>query len=333
MYAKNERYIFNIVNIKILRSFIFSLPLIFIQCDDESKVDVSKVLVDIKVIQFDKVFYSGTLKKLKKEYPVFFTSHVSDSIWLTKQKDSIELDLLNKSNEVFGDFSSQTVSIKRLFQYIKYYFPKFISPEVYTYISKIDYKYPILLTDSLLFIAKDMYLGDKAQKYYSHFPNYLTMQMDKKYLLTDIAENIINKIVPLPKETPKMLDLMVYHGKILYLLDLFLPNIDAEYKFKCNSKKMRWAIDNEKEIWTYFIQKKILYTSSRKNKKRFIDEAPFSKFYLEIDNNSPGKIGRYLGWKIIKSYMHEYPNVNLQEMILNTNSQEIFMKSKYKPQR
>jgi hypothetical protein len=31
--------------------------------------------------------------------------------------------------------------------------------------------------------------------------------------------------------------------------------------------------------------------------------APFSKFYLEIDNDSPGRIGAWIGWQMVRSYM------------------------------
>jgi hypothetical protein len=29
----------------------------------------------------------------------------------------------------------------------------------------------------------------------------------------------------------------------------------------------------------------------------------FSKFYLEIDNESPGQVGGWIGWQIVRSYM------------------------------
>ena len=34
-----------------------------------------------------------------------------------------------------------------------------------------------------------------------------------------------------------------------------------------------------------------------------MSEAPYSKFNLDIDKQSPGAIGRWLGYKIVDSYM------------------------------
>jgi uncharacterized protein YjaZ len=64
---------------------------------------------------------------------------------------------------------------------------------------------------------------------------------------------------------------------------------------------------------------------------RFINLAPFSKFYLEIDNESPGRIGTWIGWQIVRSFMTNN-EVSLQQM-LKMDAKELFDKSKYKPKK
>ena len=64
---------------------------------------------------------------------------------------------------------------------------------------------------------------------------------------------------------------------------------------------------------------------------QFIFDAPFSKFYLEIDNESSEKIGQYIGWQIVKSYMNNN-DVSLTEL-LKTSPKDIYNKSKYKPNK
>ena len=56
------------------------------------------------------------------------------------------------------------------------------------------------------------------------------------------------------------------------------------------------------------------------------DEAPFSKFYLANDQDSPGGIGGWVGLQMVKNFM-EIENVGLVEM-LQTPNEEIFKKSK-----
>ena len=76
---------------------------------------------------------------------------------------------------------------------------------------------------------------------------------------------------------------------------------------------------------------KLLFSSENKLITRFINNAPFSKFYLSIDNESPGMIGRFIGWEIVRSYMKSN-NTSFIEMIL-MNPIDIYNKSKYKPQK
>ena len=92
---------------------------------------------------------------------------------------------------------------------------------------------------------------------------------------------------------------------------------------------MAWAKANEAELWSYFVDRDLLFSTDTSLSKRFIAEAPFSKFYLELDNESPGMLGRYLGWQIVRAYM-EKNDVSLRDLA-TIDGQELFKKSKYKP--
>jgi uncharacterized protein YjaZ len=50
---------------------------------------------------------------------------------------------------------------------------------------------------------------------------------------------------------------------------------------------------------------------------------------LEIDNESPGQVGAWIGWQMVRSFMQN--NDMPLENLLKTNAKEIFIKSKYKP--
>ena len=75
----------------------------------------------------------------------------------------------------------------------------------------------------------------------------------------------------------------------------------------------------------------MLYSTDLSLNQRFLDVAPFSKFYLGEDNKSPGRIGVYIGWQIVRSYMRNN-DVSLREL-MKTKEDIIFQKSKYKPKR
>ena len=79
------------------------------------------------------------------------------------------------------------------------------------------------------------------------------------------------------------------------------------------------------------MENKLLFSTETNLNKRFLEEAPFSKFYMEQDNLSPGKIGVWLGWQIVQSYL-KHNDVSLEEF-LKIDATELFNQSKYKPKK
>jgi hypothetical protein len=96
-------------------------------------------------------------------------------------------------------------------------------------------------------------------------------------------------------------------------------------------QKYDWSITNEEQVWKYFIENNLLYSTETKLNKRFLEAAPFSKFYLSEDKNSPGRIGQWIGLQIIRSFM-DNNDVSLSDLLIK-NEEEIFKNSKYKPRK
>ena len=74
-----------------------------------------------------------------------------------------------------------------------------------------------------------------------------------------------------------------------------IPDEHDHLKMGISESKLKWAIANESKVWGYFIENEILFNPDIELQKRFIDDAPFSKFYLEIDNDSTEKSEDLLG--------------------------------------
>ncbi|MFK5880319.1 MAG: gliding motility lipoprotein GldB [Flavobacteriaceae bacterium] len=319
-----------------MRSIWTSLLILIVtvscQKDIDKKIDISNIRVDFKINRFEEVFYKSTeddLPRLKNEYAVLFPKEVNDSVWIAKMKNDDELYLFNESQKVFGDFKNEQKDLEQLFKYIKYYNPKFSAPRIITHISDIDYQYPVIYADSLLFISLDMYLG-VDNIVYEGFPQYLSQNFKKKRLVVDVANDIIVQSYP-KVNTRIFLNRIIEEGKRIYLLDRFLPEVSDDLKMGYSVEKLRWAQDNEINVWKYFIENELLYSNDSNLNMRFINISPFSKFYQEADQDSPGRIGVWIGWQIVRSYM-ENNDVDLQQLLI-TDSEDIFKKSKYKPKK
>jgi uncharacterized protein YjaZ len=121
---------------------------------------------------------------------------------------------------------------------------------------------------------------------------------------------------------------MLYKGKVLYTLEKLLPELNDTVKFGYSKAQLDWCIKNESKIWSHFIEKKLLFAALRGDSFKYINEGPFTAGF---PRESPGKIGVWLGYQIIKKYIDQHPNITLKQLYENHNAQQILSQSKYKP--
>jgi gliding motility-associated lipoprotein GldB len=303
-------------------------------CSKEEKpvIDVSHIQSEAIVKRFDQEFYTipiENLSDLKSEFPYLFPEPNPDSVWVNKMQNKDELALFEESQKLYSDFSKEQMQLNNLFKHIKYYYPQFNEPTTITILTNVDYKNNVVLADSLLFISLDIFLG-KDNMVYNDFPNYIKQNYTKEHLIVAVAEKFVTRLIP-PSSDNNLIARMVQEGKKLALLQAFLPNTEEYEIIGYTEEQLYWAELSETEIWKYFVQNKMLYNSDGELAERFIDDAPFSKFFLEIDHESPGRIGAWFGWQIVASYRNNN-KVPLQKVVLMDN-EEIFKRSKYKPKK
>lgn len=320
-----------------MRSFIFTLLLFFLlfSCDKDNKLEaeITKISIELNIERFDIAFAEASpsqLPELKDTFPFMFPKKYGDDFWITKMGDTLQQQLEEETLKKFKNLKPETKEIKELFQHLKYYFPTFKTPRVVASTSDVDFRNKVIVTDTIAIIELDTYLGED-HFFYDGLQTYFVKNMKPEQLVVDLANAYAKKNVF--KTTRKnLLDEMVYFGKLLYVKDQIIPfKTDAE-KIGYTNEELSWAASNEEQIWKYFIDKELLYSTDAKLPNRFINPAPFSKFYLaEIDNESPGRIGQYIGWQIVRAYMENNP-VSLNEL-LSASAKNIFNKAKYKPRQ
>ncbi len=313
---------------------ILLFGLFFVSCDKDSKLEneIAKIEADFTIERFDSAFLQAApqdLPKLKRAYPFLFSKHVPDSVWIDRINDTLQDELLSEVKNSFPDLKNTKEELRGLFQHLAYYDKTFTAPRVITLTNDVDYRNKTIATDSVVLIALDNFLGSQ-HVFYQNIPKYLTENMTAQYIVSDVAEGYAEKYT-FQSDRKTLLDEMIYFGKLLYFKDIMIPfKSDAE-KIGYTEAQIKWAEANESQIWSYFIEKELLYSSDNKLPIRFIADAPFSKFYLELDNDSPGRVGRYIGWQIVKAYA----NTTGEDVmaILQEEPEEIFRKSKFKPKK
>ncbi|WP_203257463.1 gliding motility lipoprotein GldB [Hyunsoonleella ulvae] len=309
--------------------------ILILSCKDENKLEkaIANINIDIAVERFDQFFghaEAHDLPKIKQAYPFMFSEKYDDAFWMAKIKDTLQQELTDEVGKKFQKFNTIEIEIETLFNHLKYYFPEFKPPRVITTTSNVDYRNKVIVTDTIALIALDTYLG-KDHYFYDGIQNFIKSGFESDQIVVDVTKEYAKKYIYQPQRKT-LLDEMIYFGKQLYFKDVMLPNKTEAQGIGYTTEQLNWARTNEHYIWRYFVERELLYSNDAKLPNRFINPAPFSKFFLEeIDTNSPGRIGIYIGWQIVRAYMNNN-DVSLKEM-LQTQPQDIFNNSKFKPRK
>ena len=223
-------------------------------CKNESQLekDIAKVDVDFKIERFDLAFAQATpegLPNLKQTFPFLFSKYENDSIWIDRMNDTLQQQLSNEVKKEFNEFDDIYVDIRSLFQHLKYYDPTFSEPRIITVTSEVDYRYKTIVTDTIVLISLDTYLGTKHE-FYEGIPNYIVQNMNRSQIVPDLAANYASNYI-FQSQRKTLLDEMIYFGKELYFKDRMIPfKSDAE-KIGYTQEQLNWANDNESYIWRY----------------------------------------------------------------------------------
>lgn len=317
---------------------LLACSLIFLASCQSDKQKIQKQVeqqhVSSEVIRFDQLFFQSDLqafKQLRSLYPYMFIEDTSDEFWLSKKDDPLFIELNSEVNSTYTRIDDMQRELEQFFKATHYYFQDpYTDKKILTIISEVDTRHKAVFADSIVLISLDTYLGQN-HKFYQGFSEYLKPMFNSNQILPDLAQNYVEQKITQQKDRT-FLSQIIYWGKIYYVEQQLLTGISQNHEIIGYSiEQWDWAQSNQEQIWKYFLENELFYSTDNKLKMRFIDPAPFSKFYLEIDEQTPGKIGSFMGWQIVSSYMKNN-NVTLQEL-LNKSAEEIFQQSKYKPQK
>lgn len=315
--------------------FLFIIATIVISCKKDNKLEkeIANIGIKVDIERFDKLFSNASpndLNALKMAYPFMFSNTYSDTFWIDKMNDTLQKELFFEVEKTFPNMDGTKQEMESLFNHLKYYFPQFKTPRIITTTSDVDYRNKVIVTDTIVIVSLDTYLGSDHE-FYQGIQQYIVADMNKEQIVVDMADAYAKKYMRRP-QGKTLLDEMIYHGKLLYFKDVIIPFKTEAERISYTQKQLDWALVNEHYMWRYFVERELLYSTDSKLPARFIIDAPFSKFYLEdIDTESPDKIGQYIGWQIVRAYMNqnEVPLITL----FDTSTEEIFNKSKFKPRK
>ena len=331
--------------------FVFVATLLSSCSNSDKTPDVSNIKIELKTIRFEKelfaldtINYTPRLDKLLSAYPSFGENFLAlilnaDPAWSADSTagyvqgfTTAYKNLYDTAEIVFKDFTPYEKEIKEGLQFVKYYFPAYKLPtKIITYIGPID-GYGDIITDDAVIVGLHQHLGKNYSLYGSRivqetYPAYMSNRFEPGYIAVNSMKNIIGDIYPEKPEDRPMVQQMVEKGKRLFVLSKLLPQTE-EYKLIGYTKEQLKAVyEHEAAVWDLFVQNNFLQTIDNNIIKNYIGEGPKTQ---ELGEASPGNIGSFAGWQIVKKFMQKNPAYTLQQLMA-ADPEKIFQEAKYKP--
>lgn len=236
--------------------------------------------------------------------------------------------LYNDCQNTFSDVSDIEEELTWGFHRLRYFFPSIPTPKVYMHIS--GYSESIVSAPGILSADIDKYLGKDYDVYKSLFSPYQRVRMYPEKLVSDYLTGWVRSELTEYKimDNQRLLDYMIYEGKILFLMQILLPDETMENLSGFTTEQLNWLTANEKNMWNTLLQLQHLYSKDVSVIAKYIREAPFTSFY---SRESPGRAAIWTGYCIVSSYMDKNPDVTVQKLMLETKAQDVLKGAEYKP--
>lgn len=273
------------------------------------------------------------ISSISNEYSFFLGDEWHDTMNILRVSNFLNdpniRELYNLTMSKYPDVSFLAEGLKSAFGKYRQAYPEKPIPQVYTYVSGLDIENPVYFMDTAMAIGLDIFLGADVDAYLkAGLPKYKINRFTKDHILPKCMLAVSDNIIRIEESRNSLLDQMVMAGKALYFLDVTLPDVKDEYKIGYTTDQLAWSRNNESEVWAFIIGQQLLFSSNPQGVSKLMTDAPFTAGFAA---ESPGRLGAFIGWQIVRAYMKQADNVTLKQLMENTNAQEILKVSGFKP--
>ncbi|MDR7131547.1 gliding motility-associated lipoprotein GldB [Algoriphagus sp. 4150] len=324
------------------RYFSFLLIIAFACGKKEENCELSQEILaqdlTVTVTRLEQDFYNAQSAEefnyLLEKHPEFTKEYLqmdlypnSDSLaedLLVIHQDSAMHVLYDSVQHMYGDFLEVEKELETAFKAIKYYFPQFHVPKIYTFVS--GFNSDLIVTDELIVIGLDYFLPP-THTFQPELPRYMAERYDRPFIVPMIVMAIsarFNETNPLDNT---LLAEMIYYGKSYHFTKAILPCTSDQYIIGYTPEAIKESFDNEELIWSHFVENELLYETNPFEIRKYIGEAPFTD---AISTKAPGRLGRWLGWNIVDDYQFNQ-DVPLDVLMAEPDAEKIFRGSGYRP--
>ena len=316
--------------------------LVLSACRDDGQKDFFLSEGKIKIHRYDRLQFEASalnsftsLQKMNMDFPHATKILIEDVLALGSVNDEkindrlcayySDTSLVNLMLDVedkYKDLGSFEKDLTKGFLYLKKRIPSFTIPLVYSQISALNQS--VVVSDSLIGISLDKYMGEDYPMYKRYYYNYQRASMNPERIVPDCLSFYLLSLYPFPWERNHrtLFDLMMYRGKIAWITEKALGSEELGTKvLGYNDTQLEWCRKNKKQFIEWVNKANHLESTDPMIIRAYLQPIPNRILKEDV----PPMIGIWLGMQYIDEYMKKNPGVTFEELLNNTDYEGMLM--------
>jgi hypothetical protein len=333
-------------------SIVLLVAISIFSCKNKKGIpDVSNIKIGVTIERFDQSFFSidtnnipEGLQKVKNKHPHFYQDFMHqilvvngsdtgrNTLLVTKEFLRGYLPIYDSLQLIYKKTGWLQEELEKAYQFVKYYFPGYKAGNAILFVGPFDAP-GVASTREGIAIGLQQYAGKNFSVYQSIpgqklFPLYISRRFSPEYITANCMKAVVDDIFPDKSGGRPLIEQMIEKGKQWYLLEKFLPSTPDSIKTGYTQLQLKWCLENEGLIWSYIVKNEDLNSLNPAVIQTYIGEGPFTQGFSQ--EYSPGNIGQWIGWQIVKKFVAKNPGMNPEE-VMKTDARKILEEAKYKP--
>ena len=334
------------------RPILFALIVTLSSCGgcrtDTSNIEVGNAPIGLELKRLDQHLFRSDPDSLREasleaqaEFGDFYALYIEDILQGAPLNDPRSIPVLRRFitdpdwlavqqaiDSVFPSMEPHQREFELAFRRLKALFPDSIAPDVICFNS--GFNYGIYPTDSVLGIGLEWFIGAEhpviAMLAPEAFPAYVKDRMRPEMLVPSSVKGWLLVHYLRDAQGEDLLTNLVETGKVMVLLDALLPDVPVNLKFAFTPQQLAWVEANEFSIWREIVANDMLFSKKPDQIGRFFNDGPFTNGF---PRESPGHMGEWIGYRMVRSYMKEHTEVTFPDLFRMKDAREIL--KEYKP--
>ncbi|MBD5368144.1 MAG: hypothetical protein HDR83_02610 [Bacteroides sp.] len=174
------------------------------------------------------------------------------------------------------------------------------------------YNQSVVTADSVVFVALNHYLGPHHD-FYSYFPYYQRRLKDASRIGIDVAEAVVAERFPYDPQSkyPTALSRMAAEGAVVEAV-MQLTGATEQEALGYSDEEYSWLEQNEQPAWESLLARNLVFSTDPSVTETLVRPNSVTSF---LHPEAPGRAGRYIGHRIVRSYLSAHPSETLSAIL------------------